>query len=295
VPSLGGSEAVDVARPLRSADLDHAIQLYLAGEPVQQIPAKSGVSLSRLQRERVARGVPARGHDLPMDDIIRAYQSGATELALARQYDVARGTITNRLVAAGVPRRGLSEATRIASAAMTKEQRKARAAAAHAARRAGRISDLEKRRNALRKERLGNFDSQGEQALYSWIWNLGERPTVQRAIGPYNVDMAVLPVAVEVLGGGWHATKSEHSERTPYILDAGWHLVMVWDYEGASALGPGAADYVVAFADEVRRNPPATCQYRVITGQGELLAACGRESDEFPLVPPPRGRLMAGA
>jgi hypothetical protein len=113
----------------------------------------------------------------------------------------------------------------------------------------------------------------------------------QRAIGVYNVDLAALPVAVEVLGGGWHSIKTVHAERTPYILDEGWHLVMVWDYEGRSSLGPGAADYVVAFLDEVRRNPPATCQYRVISGQGKLLAACGREDNEFPLVPPPRGRL----
>jgi hypothetical protein len=64
---------------------------------------------------------------------------------------------------------------------------------------------------------------------------------------------------------------------------------MVWDYEGVSDLGPGAAEYIVTFLDEVRRNPPATCQYRVITGQGQVLAACGSESGEFPLIPPPRG------
>lgn len=66
---------------------------------------------------------------------------------------------------------------------------------------------------------------------------------------------------------------------------------MVWDYEGRSAIGQGAAEYLVSFTEEVRRNPPATSQYRVITGKGELLAARGREDNEFPLVPPPRGRI----
>src|SRR5690606_3138283 len=130
--------------------------------------------------------------------------------------------------------------------------------------------------------------SAGEKFLLNELIERGETPTVERAIVPYNVDTAMLPVAVEVLGGGFHSTQTTDAERTPYNLDAGWHLVMVWDHEGSSALGPGAADYVVACLDEVRRNPPATCQYRVISGDGQLLAARGREDDEFPLVPPPR-------
>lgn len=129
------------------------------------------------------------------------------------------------------------------------------------------------------------------------------RHASRRAKGQEHFDQArgiverynALPVAVEVLGGGWHGVKARHAERTPYILDAGWHLVMIWDHEGSSALSAGAADYLVSFAEEVRRNPPATCQYRVISGNGQLLAACGREDNEFPLVPPSRGGIDLSA
>src|SRR5690606_34733996 len=112
----------------------------------------------------------------------------------------------------------------------------------------------------------------------------------QKAIGKYNVDFAVAPVAMEVLGGGWHLAKRHHAVRTPQILDAGWHLVFIWDHEGRSALTAGAADYVVTFLKQVRRNPPAVGQYRVISGDGQLLSTGSRDDDEFPLVPPPRGR-----
>jgi very-short-patch-repair endonuclease len=285
-----------VARPLNPANLDQAIQLYLSGEPLEKIQTTSGVSPTRLHRERAIRGIPARKVlDLPAQAIVSAYLSGASEFGLAQQYGVSRGPITRILTEAGVERRGMSEAGLVRTAQQTPEQRRAQVVDANRAARMRRIGEIEKYRRALTVEREGRPGSAGEVRLRRMLRERGEDPTVERAVGPYNVDLAVLPVAMEVLGGGFHGVKERHAERTPYILDAGWHLVMVWNYEGRSSLGPGAADYLVAFLEETRRNPPATCQYRVITGQGELLAACGRESDEFPLVPPPRGRLMAGA
>jgi very-short-patch-repair endonuclease len=149
---------------------------------------------------------------------------------------------------------------------------------------------------ALAKQRKGRYDSPGEMLLGEALSDRGLLVVPQKAIGKYNVDLAVAPVAVEVLGGGWHSSKRSHATRTPEILDAGWHLVFVWNYEGVSALvADAAADYLVAFLEEVRRNPPAVSQYRVITGSGQLLAARSADDDEFPLVPPPRGRLMRGA
>lgn len=277
---------------LTTDQLDHAVRLYLAGEPVQNIPTLTGVSLSRFARERAARGIPSRKVlDLPMPEIISAYSAGASENALAVQYGVSRGVIAQRLIKAGVERRDQSEAGKARNSRMTPEQRERQASAAHRAARMRRTPAIQKFRSALRRESLGRPASAGESMLHDLMTARGERPIAERAIGPYNVDLAMLPVAVEVLGGGFHGVKASHAERTPYILDAGWHLVMVWNHEGRSSLGPGAAEYLVAFLDEVRRNPPATCQYRVISGDGQLLAARGREDNEFPVVLPPRGGL----
>lgn len=284
-----------MTRPLDPAKLDYAIGLYLAGEPVAKIQSASGVSLSRLHRERVARGIPPRGKALPADQIVTAYSAGASEYALARQYGVSRGPIARILREAGVERRTMSEAGLVRNEHLSPAERKQQTVAANRAARMRRAPQIQKARRALAIEGSGKADSYGEVELGRWLRERGEEVTHQRAVGVYNVDLAILPIAVEVLGGGWHSVKTSHSERTPYILDEGWHLVMVWDHEGRSALRPGAADYLVTFAQEVRRNPPATCQYRVVTGQGQVLAACGREDDEFPLVPPPRGSLRRRA
>lgn len=292
MPTLGRSEAIDVTRPVDPAHLDYAIELYLAGEPLEKIPAHAGISLSRLHRERAARGIPPRTTlNLPAEQIVKQYVAGASEYGLAKQYGVSRGPIARILTEAGIERRGMSEAGKARNLSLTEDERRAQVKAANRAARKRRVPQIENLRRALTRERLGRQGSAGEVLLLNMLRERGENPVVERAIGPYNVDLAVLPVAVEVLGGGWHSHKATHAQRIPNILDAGWHLVMVWDHEGSSTLGPGAADYLVAFLNEVRRNPPATCQYRVISGDGKLLSASGREDDEFALVPPPRGSL----
>lgn len=279
-------------RPIDPSDLDQAVALYLAGKSIQEIETDTGVTNTSLFRERKVRGIPPRPRSavVPRTEAIDLYKSGASVLELSNRYGVSRYTITEILRQAGVERRGQSRAAKVSAQRSTAEERKTRAAAANRAARMRKVPQIQKLRHALQVESRAAHDSGGEESLNLLLRSKGVRPIPQRAVGVYNVDLAMLPVAVEVLGGGWHAVKSVHAERTPYILDEGWHLVMVWDFEGRSALDAGAADYLVAFLEEVRRNPPSTCQYRVITGQGEVLAARGREDNEFPLVPPPRGR-----
>lgn len=261
-------------RPLDPAQLDHAIELYLAGEPLQKIQSTAGVSVTRLQLERTARGIPPRKTlALPAEEIIAAYKRGASEYALSMQYGVSRGPIRRILATGGVEIRGMSEAGIVRNEQMSMSERQRQTAAANRAARRRRSPQIQKLRHALTHEALGDSESTGEQMLFDMLIDRGLQPIKQRAIGVYNVDLALPPVAVEILGGGWHSMKSVHAERTPYILDEGWHLLMVWDYEGRSALGPGAADYIVTFLNEIRRNPPATSQYRVVCGNGDLLSA----------------------
>lgn len=279
-----------MAAPLDPAKLDHAIQLYLAGEPQQQILAATGISSTTLHRERTRRGIPPRReHVLPTADLTAAYAAGESEYSLSLRYGVSRNVIRRRLIAAGVEIRDMSAAGKVRARRMTPEERRRQAAAAHAAVRGSRRSEEELLRRAMLREQRGLYDSPGELFLFNELVARGLKPVPQKAIGKYNVDLAVAPVAVEVLGGGWHLEKRHHSVRTPQILNAGWHLVFVWNHEGSSALTARAADYIVAFLDEVGRQPPTIGQYRVISGDGQLLAAGSGQDDKFPLVPPPRG------
>lgn len=281
---------------LDRATEDHAIALYLAGEPTEKIKSDCGVSSTLLHRIRERRGIPPRPRvSVPEDRIVSAYMAGASEYGLSREHQVSRGTIARVLRDAKIERRGMSDAQKTLNAQRSDVDKRSQVQAAHKAARLRRVPEIQKLRHALTIEQAGRSGSEAERSLLEMLEAKGQCVGVERAVGPYNVDLSLLPVAVEVLGGGFHGVKARHRERTPYILDAGWHLVMVWAYEGASALGEGAAEYLVTFVDEVRRHPPATSQYRVISGQGKLLAARSREDNEFPLEPPPRGRLDSGS
>jgi hypothetical protein len=112
-----------------------------------------------------------------------------------------------------------------------------------------------------------------------------------KAIGPYNVDIALAPIAVEVFGGAWHGggrAAARWPKRIRYLLDEQWHVVVVWVEHARDPLTIGAAEYVVALRDQLRRNPALVGQYRVIRGSGkEIIRGCAND-DHFP-VKPPRG------
>lgn len=283
-----------MAAPLDPRHLDDAISRYLAGEPEPQIIAATGVSRTSLHRERGRRGIPPRrNHVLPVTEIVEAYVRGESECSLSSRYGVSRAVIAKRLDGEGVQRRSHSDAGLMRAAQMTPEQRSAQAAAAHKAVRGVPLTDEHLNAQAAGRERVGRIGSDGERFLLDQLLQRGLEPIPQKAIGRYNVDFALPPVAVEVLGGGWHAAKQGHARRTPDILDAGWHLLFVWNHEGDSAITERAADYVVAFLDEIRREPPTVGQYRVISGSGQLLSAGSADDGQFALVPPPRGSVSS--
>jgi very-short-patch-repair endonuclease len=281
-----------MAAPSDPAHIDDAVRRYLAGEPESQIVATTGISRSVLHRERTRRGIPPRSrHHLPDAEIVEAYRGGESEYSIARRLSVSRAVIGKRLDEQGVQRRSMSAAGKTRAASLTPEQRAGQAAAAHAAVRGTKVPLDRLVASAASREQKGRIGSDGEQFLFDRLVERGLQPIPQKAIGKYNVDLAVPPIAVEVLGGGWHATKQSHAHRTPEILNAGWHLLFVWDHEGDSAISVQAADYLVSWLQEVGGKPPTRGEYRVISGGGKFLAAGGPDDDQFTLVPPPRGSL----
>lgn len=286
-----------MAAPTDPRDLDDAISRYLAGQPEPEIISATGVSHSVLHRERSKRGIPPRRY-MVLDDaaIVAAYQSGESELSLSKRYGVGRPTIRLRLIRAGVTVRRPSEAAYAMNGALTAEERAARAMAAQGAVRGTKRSESELAGYARGRERNGAFGSDGERLLAALLEERGFYPIPQKAIGRYNVDVAASDtIAVEVLGGNWHARKRIHATRTPYILNAGWHLIFIWNQQTFSPITAGAAEYVDTFAEEVRWHPTEPRQYRVIRGDGKLLSAGSADSKEFALVPPTRGRKAARA
>lgn len=287
-------------RVVDPAKLAHASKLYASGKTFKECAAEVGMDPDSLRVALKRRGVIARARserpgnrpriEPPSDrNIVADYLAGMPEYAIARQYGVARNVVRRWLTEAGVQIRGRSEAGQTRQDQLTPEQRSANAAAAHAAVRGVRRSEESCAKTAIARQRAGygGRPGQGHEAFCSMLEDRGAEYVRELAVGRYNVDVALsaYPVAVEVLGGNWHSHKAIHRVRTPYILDRGWNLVFVWDLKRCQ-ISAEAADYVIAFAEQTRIDPPVIGQYRVIRGDGELFAAGHADDDDFPLVRP---------
>jgi very-short-patch-repair endonuclease len=109
----------------------------------------------------------------------------------------------------------------------------------------------------------------------------------QTAIGPYNVDFTLGRVAVETSCRSRHTLYlPSFEERTRYLFDRGWSLLVFWIDARKWILTPEVADYAAALIQETRSNPPPVCEYRVVWGAGEFVARKSAEDDDLSLVRP---------
>ena len=230
---------------------------------------------------------------IDLDELVQLYESGESVLALAKRFSVDRNTITKRLRLMGIEPRGMRDAQLLLSSRRTPQERRRLAEFAFEAKRGRPNSDEALERAARTRESLGYGGSMGELVLAKWLARRGLRMKPQVAIGRYNCDLALAPVAVEVFGGNWHASgyhARAYPERCKEILHAGWNLVIVWD-QARCPLSIEAAQYVVAFYEVARAYPAPVGEYRVIRGDGEELSRGRGELDDDALVPSQRKRL----
>ena len=224
---------------------------------------------------------------LDTNDLVRRYLSGESEYALAHSLSVSRGAIRLRLNGAGVTIRGWSAAGLVRASKMSFEERDAQAAAAHVATTGRKRTFESKCLSANTRQERGLFISSLERDIAAMLEARGFEPVLQQAVGPYNCDIAIYPVAVEVFGGAWH-WYGDHMLRTPerfrYILNAGWHILAVTTYRRTPVTGE-TADYIAAYIEEMRRDPARRREYRVIRGAGELMASGSAEDDHISIMP----------
>jgi hypothetical protein len=290
----------------------HAIDLYISGESAESAESAAehaGVATNRLRRELKQHGLirdyresralgePKRRAallartTLPVDEIVERYLAGASVNALANDYGVSRNVIELRLKDRGVHLRDVTEANRLMMSRRSPEEHQRNAEAAHRAVRGRKVPFETRCKIALARERKQLTVSPFERRLKGWLREeFGIEATPQRAVGPYNVDLAAHPVAVEVFGGGWHSAGA-HAARTPdrtrYILDQGWNLVIVWvDDSRKHPLGIRAAQYVAAFVEESRRDPTLQGEYRVVWGDGHVPTGYKPDIEDLARVPP---------
>lgn len=280
-----------MGRKVLTSDKDKAVELYLADHSAKEAARIVGLNVKTLLRTLTERGIP-RHRGRPLEGVLERYRRGDSVLALARRYGVSRGVIDRRLRAAGVEKRSASEQNTISAARQTKAERLTRAAAAHRAKRGRAPRESTLTRAAATRERRARVESEGERRMLLWLEKRFEVVGIQTAVKRYNVDFTIPPLAVELLGGEWHARKRRHARRTKAILDAGWHLLFAWDTP-TYPIERAAADYAVAFAEEIGKNPAAVSEYRVIRGDGELVARGSLENYDLTLIPAARSGMSA--
>lgn len=291
--------------------LDDAIAAYLSGKSVENAAkplrfdanklrrtlkerglTRSPEESKRLARERSATTmarIAAERRAQFRDEIVSRYTAGESGKAIAGSLpgNLSRGFVVSVLEEAGIPVRGASDAERLKWQQMSPATRKNQVAAAHAAMRGRTLPFEEKCAQALGKEAKCPNQSGHERLMIDHLSALGLPVIPQKAIGPYNADIGAAPVAVEIYGGNFHAY-GRHAARFPercrYFADQGWALVVIWTYGLYNPLTIDAAKYVVAFLDEVKRDPSLIGKYRMIGGRGQLFAAGSLKANNLPTV-----------
>ena len=275
---MGSRKVEDVTAKRTPFDRNHAIKLYLSGKSIKQIAImlgtsawpvanavkKAGVSrtLSEARMNHFAKGgVPSvERKDIPVDEIVRRYESGESANALAHAFGASHQAIRERLQVAGVAYRSVAEA------APFRDYREMTARAAK-----------------TRTRKIGR----GEKQLFKWLTERGERPDPQCPVGPYNIDIAVGRIAVEVETVNVNPfAYPRMRKRIKYLLDRDWWLCFVMVSSNTKLLLPAVADKVVALAEHSRRSPAIAREHWVIRGCGELAASAGDNIDNVALMPP---------
>lgn len=201
----------------------------------------------------------------------RAHERGESVLALSRRFDIARVAIVDRINAAGGSVRNRSEGMRLRMQQATPEERKHLAASAHAARRGQTDSPNTLVKRAQKKSRLIGH---GEIALAGALREAGIRHEPQRAVGKYNLDIAVgNNIAVEVVTqGNFKPALPRFSQRIEYLREQGWCVIAITFRHDCVDAMIGNLNQIVAFIQRASRSPAMRRKNWVIRCRAERFA-----------------------
>lgn len=292
-----------MAAKLSDANIHDAHRLYESGQSVAKVAAIVGHADEALRkgfhrlglavRSRSESGLTANRSVLDFRALYQRYIAGEDTDTIGVSIGRHGASLRQAFRRRGWRLRTTSEAKTLSASQRTPEERSRRAEAAHNAVRGRKQPVAEKRRRAKSVEALGSNRSASEIALCEMLVARGLDIQPCKAVHIYNVDIATGSVAVEIFGGGWHHSgrhAARFQQRTHYLLDHGWNVLVIWVDQERDPLTVKAADYVVAFAKRASRKPTAIREYRVIRGAGqEIVRGCAKDN-HFPIKPPRKRR-----
>jgi len=265
--------------------VNNFIKCYQSGMSMNEIAKQFGVNPEAIRKRFIKRGIPRRSISeaqrlawakkrcFDIDEAIRLYESGSLYIDIARKFGVHWNSVRSALIRRGVKSRSISEVQKIKISRLSKEEIARQTKAAHDAVRGMRrtMEDLCKR--AKGKEIKQSHATRIERICAQMLWKEGFACVLQKAIGPYNVDIAITepPITVDIFGGNWHASgrhAARFRKRFDYILDQNWLPVIIWvirDYP----LEIRAIEYIVSLAEKIRGGETIGRQEHMIRGNGE--------------------------
>jgi very-short-patch-repair endonuclease len=259
-------------------DSNDLVRSYEGGLSLAKLMSKFHIATPTIIHVLKENGVVLRTYptwrDLPQQEVVDVYESGISENKVAKMFGVTRQAIRLLLISNHLHIRGQSEAEFLKWSQMTEEVKKHQIEAAHVSAK-GKIHTFQERVNhAMSCFRTGNHATAIEKELISWLADRDIKSIGQFPIGIYNVDIAINepPIVVEIFGGGWHSSghhAARHNERTKYLLDQGWNVVIVWIDTRNYPLRPVVCDYLITLMNELCCGITPTRQYRVIFGDGK--------------------------
>jgi len=257
------------------------MQLHQAGQTVDQIAERFGVSRNVVYRNFQRLGVKLTGNRSIYDEnaAIQAFLDGGSVKGVAEQFGVQRNTITALLRKHGITPRSRRDAMLLRMAQATPEERQRLTEAAHAACRGRRVPEECQIRIAEGRERTKAHASPDALALAEILAERGLPVTLEKAFGPYNIDIALdeRSIAVEIQGGNWHGFGRHGArlgKRREYIFSRGWHLVEVWRLHcDASVTMQAMADNLITELETLSLDPSGRGEHRMIRCNGQALPA----------------------
>ena len=225
--------------------------------------------------------------DLDVDDLVRCYQAGESEYAIALRLGVERIVVKRRLEERGIKRRDCSAAQFLRNSKLTPEKLRANALAANVARRGTKDRMRSLRLRAIAAERGKYRVGYGESEFAKLLAERGVHTVPQMAVGKYNIDLACFPVAVEIHRSTCHPfTLLRNRKRIMYLNKRGWNVVFIWlNPRTADVVTTQDADETVAAREFSRTTPSPNRKNWVIRCNSYLCQVERFEADEISLVP----------
>lgn len=216
----------------------------------------------------------SRRLDLDVEEIARRYVAGESVFALAQRYHAGLHAIRDRIRAAGVPLRNRREAALVRTAQLSPQERAAHTEAASARRRAQPSSAQALHRQAIARQQRSDDRTLCEagQIIVRMLKARGYQVDCCTPVGPYNVDITVGAVAVEVLTNARCASSKRQGQRLRRIMEHGYSVIFVRvDGRTVAPLYPRALQSIASFVAVRRRFPMQTHIFQIIRRNGTIF------------------------